>query len=472
VSTLVPVPGILRAVAAYPDEADDVDRLARRLLARLNSYTLTNQRQLNYYEGKQSLRDLGISTPPRMRHLDVAAGWPAIVVDTLEERLDLLGWQTADIDPDDLGLGDIFAANALDTESSMAHLDSLIYGIGFAAVGHGDTLPLVTIESTSLVTITWDTRRRVPDAAIIAEPVDDPATDTEVIAADVFLPGRRLRVEVDPATRRWEVVGREAYPDRIVPVVPLVNRPHASAYQGRSEITRPVRYLTDAAVRTLLGAEVNREFYAAPQRWAMGAAPDDFIGPDGAHMDTWSAILGRVWAIERDEDGNLPTVGQFNPTSPAPFFDQVRGYAQLLAALSGMPAHYLGFTTENPTSADAIRAGEARLVKRAERRQAAFGQAWSRIARYALLLRDGSLPPEAATIRARWRDAATPTRAAAADEAAKLVGAGVLPADSQVTYDRIGLIPNEQARVMAENRRRAAQQATAALLGGSVGLGG
>lgn len=453
----------LDAVARYRDEREEAERAARRLVGRLTAYDEPNKRQLGYYTGKHTLQDLGISTPPAMRNLPVVAGWPAIVVDTLEERLDLLGWQTSDVDDDDLQLADVFAANRLDTESSLGHLDALIYGVAFAVVGSGP-VPLVTVESPHLVTVTWDARRRMPDSAVVAEPATDAFGP---VRANVYLAGRRLLVQRETGSETWEVVDRETFPDGIIPVVPLVNRPHASAYQGRSEITRPVRYLTDAAIRTLLGAEVNREFYAAPQRWAMGASEDSFIDANGARVGEWQAVMGRVWAIERDEDGNLPTVGQFNATSPTPFIEQIKLYAQLLAAQAGMPSSYLGFVTDNPASADAIRAGEARLVKRAERRQASFGQAWARVARLALLLRDGELPPEADAIRSRWRDAATPTRAASADEASKLVGSGILPADSQVTYDRIGLTPGEQDRVRAETRRKLARETTRLLLSGA-----
>jgi hypothetical protein len=163
-----------------------------------------------------------------------------------------------------------------------------------------------------------------------------------------------------------------------------------------------------------------------------------------------------VWAVPNDEEGNKPSVEQFNPASPAPYLDQIKGYAQLLAAEAGIPAAYLGFQTDNPASADAIRAGEARLVKRAERRQAVFGRAWLEVGRLALLVRDGSVPAEFDDrISARWRDAATPTRSAAADEALKLTSGDnpILPADSTVTYDRIGLTPAEQRQVAADRRR-------------------
>ena len=49
------------------------------------------------------------------------------------------------------------------------------------------------------------------------------------------------------------------------------------------------------------------------------------------------------------------------------------------------------------------------------------------------------------------------------DETTKYVGAGVLPADSKVTYDRMGLTPQEQRQLVADKRRANAQATLSAL---------
>lgn len=46
-----------------------------------------------------------------------------------------------------------------------------------------------------------------------------------------------------------------------------------------------------------------------------------------------------------------------------------------------------------------------------------------------------------------WRDPATPTKAAMADAAVKLVGAGVAPPRSSVVYDMLGMSPTDQKRL-------------------------
>ena len=166
----------------------------------------------------------------------------------------------------------------------------------------------------------------------------------------------------------------------------------------------------------------------------------------------------------------MPTVGQFSANSPSPYFDAIRAYAQIMAAETAIPASYFGFQTDNPASADAIRQMEARLVKRAERRQKQFGRTWVEVAKLALLVRDGSLPVEANNIRPIWRDASTPTRAAAADEAVKLISAGVLSPDSDIVYNRIGLSDSDKQVVKSEKGASQARQLVDNLLNANPGV--
>lgn len=432
--------------------SDDESLLIDELLSRLSLYETSNALKAAYYEGEQRVQMLNISIPPALQKLETVVGWPGTTVDVLEERLDWYGWTTTDEDP--YGLGDVYNANALDVDGSLGHLDALIYGTSFAVVGAGmagEPDPLVTIHSPRAMTGLWSARLRRLEAA-----VSTVVTDGQVVEATMYLPGETVIVSRQHIGGRWTIEDRDRHNLGRVPVVQFVNRPRASRLGGRSEISRAVRYYTDAAVRTMLGMEINREFYSAPQRYALGVEPSDFISPDGTVQTGWETVMGRVWAIGRDEDGELPQVGQFTPASPAPYLEQVKGLAQLIAAEAAIPPSYLGFQTDNPASADAIQRSEARLVKRAERRQKVFGRAWQEVGRLALLVRDGRVPDDfTSTVTAdNWRDASTPTRSAAADEATKLVGADILPPDSRVTMDRIGLTPAEQRQVVADSTLR------------------
>ena len=412
----------------------DVTRL-RRDFSRFSGANLEKQK---YYDGKQKLKDLGISLPPQMRLIDTVLGWPGTVVDALEERLDFEGWDSPDLDL-------LFQSNDLDISASTAHLDALIFGTSFITVTsgrEGEPDVVVSVVSPNDMVVTRDNRTgRVTEACQYID-----GDDGE----------RAVLYRSDDTVWLYKQSG-EWYVDRVdehllgrVPVAQLVNRPRASKTNGRSEITPAVRSLTDSAMRTLVGAEVAREFYAVPQRYLMGAPESFFLDENGNPRGAWEAMMGKIIAIERDEEtGDIPSVGSFAANSMSPFFEQLRELAKQVAAEGAVPNGYMGFSSDsNPSSADAIRMTENRLVKRAERRQAMFGKAWTEVARLILMVRDGrmfsELTEEELAIRPMWRDAATPTRAAAADEVVKMIAAGVYPARGDYALKRLGLSPMDR----------------------------
>jgi hypothetical protein len=441
---VTPVPAFLRLAFASDDEAREVDFLVDRL----RLVNVANAEAEARYEGSWQATQFGISIPPNMRGVPTCAGWDGSVVDILEERLDWLGWTSSD---EDYALADVFTANGLDVDGGMAHLDSLIFGLSFVSVGtgvEGEPNPLVTPHSPMTMTALWDRRTRRLSSALATV-----SENNDVVEATLYTLGSTVTFERSGG--RWHATERDQHRMGRLPVVAVPNRVRGSRDLGRSEITKAIRYYSDAAARTLLGLEVNREFYNAPQRIGLNVDDSMFQDESGNAITPWNSIMGRVWNIPANDDGMpAPDVKQFNPASPAPYLDQIQGYAQRVASEAGIPATYFGIHTANPASADAIRAAESRLVKRAERRQASFGRSWLEVGRLALLVRDGEVPEGYdTTVSTKWRDPATPTRAASADEATKLIASGVLPPDSSVTYDRVGLSPAEQRQVEADKRR-------------------
>lgn len=437
-----------------PEESNLISVLSDKLM----DHQFQNSVRECYYEGKQRLKDLQISVPPSLRMLNSVVGWAGTAVDVLEERLDFEGW----IGGTSLGLDTIYRANELDLESSQGHKDALIYGSGFVFVGkgmEGEPDPLITIESPKRATAIYDMRTRRPIAALLARFSEKGIVE----GGSLYLPN--VTIYFGLGRKEWLEIARDEHNLGRVPCAPLINNPRSGDPWGRSEITRAVMSITDSAMRTLVGAEISREFFASPQRYILGASEDAFVDSEtGEPTNGWSVIQGRVLGIGyNDDDGVMPQVGQFASNSPAPFFDQLRAYAQMLAAETSIPTSYLGLQTDNPASADAIRALENRLVKRAERRQKQFGRTWSEVAKLSLLVRDGVIPAEVNDVRPIWRDASTPTVAASTDAAVKLIQAGVLLPDSEVTYNRLNFSDAEKAQLARDKARAGAGDLVAQL---------
>lgn len=404
--------------------------MVEQMHGRLNHLAGWHTRMERYYEGSSRLQQLGVAIPPELARIRTVTDWPSIAVDALEERLDWLGW----VGGDDLGLGEVFVGSQLAAESGMAHLDALIFGTGFVTCVERDGTVQVAAQSPKNATCLVADDGRTLRAGYIRQPRGDGWYDAELLLPDVT-------VSLTTDGNTWRETDRTNNDTGRVPLVPLRNRRRASRRDGRSEITSAMRFYTDEAARTLLGMGINREFYSYPQRWAMGVDPADFAREDGSMRPGWEIAVGAVWAIGTNDDGEQPKVGAFPANSPQPYTEQLRTLAQMMAGAAAVSERFFGFVTTNPPSAEALDAEEARLVKRAERRQAQFGAAWSEVGLLAATMLGNQVTPEQfrATVAPRWRDASTPTRASTADAVVKLVGAGVLPADSRAVLEMLDL---------------------------------
>ena len=415
------------------DDLALVDRLRESLfneLPRLEKWS-------RYYEGTQPMSYMA---PELARELEgrvrqVVVNWPRLVVDALEERLDIEGFRIANT-PDER-LWEWWQANNLDEFSQMAHIDALTACRSYIIVGTQESgeVPLITVESPLQVIAKHDPRTRKVTSALKTWAEDDGTQ-----RATLYLPDRTVWLVSEGheseaadflhpqvygrAAANWRVEYTDQHNLGVVPVVPLVNRGRILDQQGVSELA-DITPISDAACKIATDMMVSAEFHAIPRRWIVGMTEDDMTDADGNTISKWDRIAGRIWA-----SSGLPSevqMGQFPEADLRNFHETLKSLAHMVAAQAGLPAHVLGMpsnSSTNPASADAIRSGEIRLVKRAERRQRAFGGSWEEAMRIAMLMVDGETSGE--SLETVWRDAATPTIAQRADAVVKLRTAGII----------------------------------------------
>lgn len=432
---------------------NDEMQILKRLRYQLADHVRANKIKQSYYEANQVIRHLEIAVPRVLTDIGTALGWGGTVVDILDERIDWLGWVTDDDDVDGLDL--VFADNNLGVEANFGHVDALTTGTSFVTVGNEDESrerQLVTVESSSSATVLWDYRKRRSIAGL-SQTYDD---DQKLVMETLYLENANIVFARNPLTREMEVVDRDQHNIGRCFMTRLPNRSRPYQRDGRSEITRTVRYLTDHAVRTVLGMEVNREFYTAPQRFVLNADPKDFGVKEDMTAEQKFRIgltvaMGMINIVPGREDtteGDPVSVHEFRPQPPTPYIEELKACASLLSTETGIPTSYLGFVTENPPSADSIRQEEFRMVKRSIRRHGGFGTGWKETGLLCLLARDGDADTDfMRRLKCQFADPYTPTRAATADELTKMIQVGLLVPDSSVAYDRYGLDENEQKRL-------------------------
>lgn len=455
------IPGV-----QIPGLSDDENRIAQWLAARIwtnrGEMLLSNQ----YYEGLQRVTNLGISMPPELDGLRAVLGWAQAGVDALDERLDVQGFRLPGVTTADDDLWAIWEQNNLSAESKLVHLDSLVYGSAYVVVGPSDDGDGVAItpESPLNMAAIYDTYQRRTRCAYQTYVEVDPLSPLYAKQrATLYLPDSTIHVVNDGT--RWELLDRDDHDNDMVPVVPFLNRQRTGVRVGRSEITAAWKNTIDRASRHMVAMEGIREFFGAPKMMILGAAESAFQKADGTTKSAWETYLGRVLALEVNDDGDMPQVVRFAGEDPGAVIRLVDHERHHMAGLTGLPPQYLGiFSDGNPASADAIRMSDYRLQKKADRKAVQFGDCWEQVMRLAVQVRDGRVSDEMMRLESDWAPTGVPTPAADTDALTKQVAAGLIPAVSDVALTKLGYSANERERIAAERAAAERSQRVSSLV--------
>jgi len=402
-----------------------------------------------YAEGKNALQDLGISLPPQMRNVELVLGWPMKAVQVLAARIVFDGFVIAGAEQDPFGLSDWLTDNNADAVLPQAFQSSLIHSVAFLTVtpgGPGEPDVLLLPKSAREATGLWDPRTNSLTDGLSVTATDDLGFPTQFVwyARDHVTTFTRNSEGKWSSESQGNPLGR-------VWMEPLPFRPDLERPFGRSRVSRAVMSLTDAGLRTLARSEAHAEFFASPQRYALGLDEEAF----GSKKDRWDAVMSRFLSISRDENGDLPTLGQFSQMSMQPHFDHLRTLAALFAGETSVPLNSLGIVQDNPSSAEAIYAAKEDLVIEARAATDVWGGALRRAAVTAVMMRDGLTEPPAELrgLRAKWRNPATPSVVSASDALVKQVTAMPWLAESEVALEMLGYDDATITRLLSDKRR-------------------
>src|SRR5690606_42008342 len=147
------VPPVSVPTDVYVPSLDGADMdLLRTLLDQWASKVRRNQVRMTYYDGKNRLRDLGISIPPQLKAVETVVGWPAKAVDALAHRIVFDGFVLPGDQEDPYGLSSAFSENEMQMELPHAITSALIHAVAFVSVTHGDIesdLPYALVTARS-----------------------------------------------------------------------------------------------------------------------------------------------------------------------------------------------------------------------------------------------------------------------------------------------------------------------------------
>ncbi len=430
--------------------------LLTTLLTRLDEpvarYTLLE----NYYAGKQPLAFLAPEAKAALgtRFGIMASNIPRLSVTALAERLRVSGFRTGGRPNPELWAD--WLRNDLDQMAPVAHREALLLGDSYVIVWGDGRGPRVTVESARQVAVQRDPATRRVVAAV--KRWETPTTTEAVLYEGDRI--TRLRADSPGATvSGFKTVQTLDNPFGVPPVVALRNSDRLLG-PGASEIDDLIP-LVDGLNKTLADMLVSSEYAGRPRRWATGIeleerpvldeAGEPVLNADGQPLTEAVNPFpeGTRMMVNEDPAGKF---GALPAADLAGYESAVRVLLGQIAAVSALPAHYLGVLGDQPPSADSLRAAEASLTARAEARQAVFGRAWEQVARLMVAARTGA-DPESVDVSVQWADAATRSVAQEADAVVKLHAAGLLPVSYALA--RLGYSEDQVAAIRTARRAEA-----------------
>lgn len=340
----------------------------RRKLNVYRSKALYNQK---VYDMKNDDISPGITIPPELRRQYKATlGWGAKAVDSLADRLVFREFAN-----DNFNINEIFQMNSADILFDDAKLSALVNSCSFIYISEGEEdIPRLQVIQGSEATGILDpvTRLLTEGYAVLSR--DEYGNPKEEL---YFVTGR-TDYYVD-----GELVNSVENSAPAPLLVPIIHRPDSSKPFGRSRITPSALYYQKYAKRTLERADITAEFYSFPQKYVVG------MSQDAEPMESWKATVSSFLQFTKDDEGDAPKLGQFTVPSMSPFVEQLRTAASGFAGETGLTLDDLGFPSDNPSSAEAIKASHETLRLQAEKAQRDFSSGFLNVGYLATALRDG-----------------------------------------------------------------------------------
>lgn len=321
-----------------------------------------------YYEMKNGIQYFRTIIPKEFIWMAETLGWCAKAVDALADRLSFREFKN-----DNFDLNTIYDMNNRDIFLDSAILSALISSCCFVYITEDVTgYPrLQVIDGGNATGIKDHISGMLKEgyAVINRDKYGNPELEA------YFLPGRTEYY------RGGQLVRTDTNQAPYPLLVPIVYRPDAMRPFGHSRISRACMGLMQGALRTLLRSEVSAEFYSFPQKYITGLSQD-------AELDNWKAFISSFLKFTKDDSGDSPKLGQFTQQSMSPYTEQLRTFAALFAGETGLTLDDLGFVTDNPSSADSIKASHENLRLAARKAQKNFGSCLLNVGYLAACVRD------------------------------------------------------------------------------------
>lgn len=468
-------------------------RLVNRIHARIVARRPEIAKNERYYMGDQNLT---YATSEWMkansaRYTDFSDNWCAPVANAIGERIEVTGLKFRDNDTAANGLWDEWLRNEMEMQSSQGFLTSFNTKRSFVIVwGSEDNEPVVSWEHPSNVEIEYEWgmlgRRR---KAALKTWVDEDTEYATLFAPDwVFKFSRKLGRHADERTAQSEQAKSDdttggwapieglleswplANPLRVVPVVEVPNRPILGG-EPVSEVAQVIPM--QDAINILWAYAMHAGDYASMEaRVLLNVNPPmrKILDKDGKHIGdapvTMKELNESRFAVFNGGPGSDAKIDSWPAAKLDVFTDVIEIAVGHIAAQTRTPPHYLVSNKGlSNLAADALKAAEIGLVKKAQEFQKFATPAIREVFRLMALVKDQ--PAQAEQVRLAtiaWQNPEMRSEAQMADALVKKKTIGYpfrylmeLDGIAPTEIDRIlDMVEDEEAKAILDAERAVA----------------
>lgn len=413
-----------------------------------------NKLRYRYYDGKNKLKDFGISTPPELLNVETVVGWPQKAVDALAVRSRFDGFTATNDDTQKI-LDDLAERSRLRTKYRQAVTSELIYSCAFVTLGSDNAghaqIDLHSAESASAV---WDDAKgRIAYGMVI----EDWNSNGEATQIALYTDDAKVTFWLDSDSWFWKW-SEERYSMGRPAMEVLAYRPTFRKPLGQSRVSRAVMSLTDAAVRCALGGDISFQFAVAPQKYLLSADASAF-----KNKTRWEAYIGNIMAVSYNSPDQVePKFGQLPQASMQQYVDYMRNLAARFSAETNVPLAQLGVNSDaNPSSAEAIYAANEPLIIECEDLNEGARESLKNIALMCLAIEYGksidNLTDEEKDFTVHFANPAMPSIVSQADAMVKIASAVPDFAGTDLFFEQIGFNEDMRKKAVSDiNRNRGA----------------
>ena len=391
---------------------------------------------------------------------EMSDNWCGVVVDSLAQRLEIIGWQT-DGDKADAKLAEeIWDRDWLANEEEDLTTHTLVKGDGYLMIW-----PRVEEDRPEEVGIYYNDaldmnvyydpqfHRQATRAAKKFQDEDGNMhiyiyyqDHYEHYLSETNTPNPFHIVQFETVSETlpagWKLVKSSPNPFGELPIFHFRNK-MANSTHGISELKQVIP-MQNATNKLLMDMMIASEFGGYRQKWMAGG---------GHPADGWKAGPERIWATT---DSNA-RFGEFGQTDIEPYTRVIEMVIGQIAKITQTPMHYLRSSGDMP-SGEALKTAESGLIYKAKNRQKQFGTQWAKAMTFAVGVEKGkgnSLVELKAPLTPVWKSPETRHDLEQA-QTAQLKSVLGIPLE-QLWSEHFGYSEEQIAQFKKENKAIAAQ---------------